>query len=281
MLIAYYSVYICIHMKSITKHIPNLFTLANLCCGILAIILFLTTLPSFYKIFVSGENRFINFLNTDGNSILITEGILFILLATIFDFLDGLAAKLLKAQSPMGAQLDSLADMVTFGVAPGILMYVISITNIDLSLEYYISPSILHYLAFLIPIFSALRLAKFNVDTEQTDYFKGTPTPANAIFWIGIVLAMINGVNIHPTIISILIVTMSLLMMSNMKMLSFKFKNLSFSGDNIYRYLLIIVSGLLITLCSLLGNFFLAIPLVIILYILLSIPFHISKTKRT
>lgn len=257
-------------MKSITKHIPNLFTLANLCCGVLAIILFMK--HSFHDsvyYFSSLEK-----LHEETGACFgpdfeyLLWGIYLILLATIFDFLDGLAAKLLKAQSPIGAQLDSLADMVTFGVAPGILIYA------------YFNHEYIAYLSFLIPVFSALRLAKFNVDTEQTDYFKGIPTPANAIFWIGIVLAMLNGVDIHPVLIAVLIVGMSLLMMGNLKMISFKFKNLGIAGDNIYRYGLIAGTVLLTITCTLLGNFFLAIPLVIILYIILSIPFHYSKTKN-
>lgn len=271
-------------MRAIIKQIPNLFTLANLTCGVLAIVLFL------------GEG---------GDHLKYVAGIILIFSATIFDFLDGFSAKLLKAQSPVGAQLDSLADNVTFGVAPGIMIYTIyesyfirnyhvlfpvkprryysfnetePITMYDTfgELVYFIP-----FIALLIPIFSAYRLAKFNVDTEQTDHFKGIPTPANALLYCGMVLAIMHSYS-RPNffIISSLIIITSILMVSNLKMIAFKFKDLSFKGDNIYRYLLIAGAILLTIICSLLGNIFAAIPLTIIFYIFLSIPYHFYKTKN-
>ncbi len=296
---------------NIKKHIPNLFTLANLVCGISAIICFLNYLT---VISVSTNNP----LGTWGvNNADIWQsnqytffsslhfGIGLILLATVFDFLDGFMAKILNAKSKIGAQLDSLSDMVTFGVAPGILLYVIAenflVQNETVHQAYFILPIpenidshsttplfmywhfaiAMKYLSFLIPIFSALRLAKFNIDTEQTTYFKGIPTPANAIFWCGLIYAMTLGTDINPIIICLLLIIMSLLMMSNIKMLSFKMKNLAFKGDNIYRYALITGAPILGVVCYLLGNIFLAIPLIIILYILLSIPYHIYYKNET
>ncbi len=275
-------------MRAIIKQIPNLFTLANLTCGVLAIISFFQALGYFNQPYpLPPFNPFIASLN---------QGIILIAFALVFDFLDGFSAKLLKAQSPIGAQLDSLADLITFGVAPSILVYVVFQTDLFINAtpiievfdetQMYVErlpsniESTLLAITLLIPVFSALRLAKFNVDTEQTDYFKGIPTPANAIFWCGIILTLSSGIRINAIIVGILIIVMSLLMVSNLKMIAFKFKDLSFKGDNVYRYLLIAGAILLTIICSLLGNIFAAIPLTIFFYILLSIPYHFYKTKN-
>ncbi len=163
-------------MKAIAKQIPNLLTLSNLLCGCLAI-KFAFEWDLIMAAYLVG-------------------------LASIFDFLDGFAARLLKVSGEMGKQLDSLADMVSFGVVPGVVMFqmmrIVSLeitydfpehsTIMDLATHYsknismsnYTHP--LSYLAFLICLFSAYRLAKFNIDTRQSDKFIGLPTPANAIF---------------------------------------------------------------------------------------------------
>ena len=133
------------------KIIPNAITSANLFCGCLAI----TQIA-------------------EGN---FTIASLLVLLGAFFDFFDGLAARALKVGSPLGAQLDSLADMVTFGLVPAYLAFEL-LNNLDYS--------ILNCSAFLIAIFSAVRLAKFNIDDRQSTSFIGVPTPANALFWIGI-----------------------------------------------------------------------------------------------
>jgi len=142
----------------IKKHIPNSITCLNLFSGCVAV-----------------------FLAFKGNY----EGaIIAILLAAVFDFFDGFAARLLKAYSPMGKELDSLADMVSFGVAPGAIVFsLLSETNVC---EW------LPFLAFLIPVFSGLRLAKFNIDERQTTSFIGLPTPANAIFWAGLAFFLLH-----------------------------------------------------------------------------------------
>lgn len=265
---------------NIKQHIPNLLTLANLACGVLAILSFSNNINSIYQ--------------NDDNLIV---GINLIFLATIFDFLDGFAARLLKVQSEIGAQLDSLADLVTFGVAPGIMIY--SILNsskifIDSSELYLINQEIflsekiilqdyLKYLSVLIPVFSAYRLAKFNVDTEQTTFFKGLATPANAIFWCGTVLAFFiaDEGRLNGYIYYMLILILSILMVTNLKMFSLKIKNFKLEGDNVYR--LIFLFGILVMLMStfLLGNILYSISGIILLYILLSIPYHLSKNKTT
>lgn len=276
-------------MRAIIKQIPNLFTLANLTCGVLAIICFFDAL-NVHNDLPKGISPIFDPFNHNLN-----VRIRLVFLAIIFDFLDGFSAKILKAQSPIGAQLDSLADLVTFGVAPSILMYVAIHTDLFIGNPHLISSidnfqyikripsdteSIVSVSTLLIPIFSALRLAKFNIDTEQTDHFKGIPTPANAIFWCGIILTLLSGIRINAIVIGLLIIIMSILMVSNLKMIAFKFKDLSFKGDNVYRYLLIAGAILLTIICSLLGNIFAAIPLTIIFYIFLSIPYHFYKTKN-
>jgi len=140
--------------------IPNLLTSLNLLCGVIGIV----------------------FTFNQG----LTEAFYLILLAAVFDFFDGFAARLLKVKSDFGAELDSLADMVTFGVLPGIMLF----QYLSISQGNYFTPIyerstgdlIVSFIGFLVPIFSALRLAKFNIDTNQTSHFLGLPTPANAIF---------------------------------------------------------------------------------------------------
>ena len=137
-------------MNSIKRNIPNLITLGNLFCGLVAIVFSL--------------NNNLYFAGT------------FIFFGAILDFFDGLSARLLKVSSEIGKQLDSMADMVTFGVAPGMIMFqMIKLSKID-------ENSYIAYIGFIITIFSAIRLAKFNIDTKQTSSFIGLPTPAAAIF---------------------------------------------------------------------------------------------------
>jgi len=135
------------------KHIPNFITCLNLFSGCVA-----------------------SYLAFKGNY---QGAFVAILFAAVFDFLDGFAARLLKAYSPMGKELDSLADMISFGLAPGAIVFsLLTDTGIN---EW------LPFAGFLIPVFSGLRLAKFNIDDRQTSSFLGLPVPANAIFWAGIV----------------------------------------------------------------------------------------------
>jgi CDP-diacylglycerol--serine O-phosphatidyltransferase len=264
---------------NIKKHIPNFITILNLVCGVFAILFFIKS------VYGAGRGGCLGSTNIE----LIASGMFLIFIAAILDFLDGFAAKLLKVQSEIGAQLDSLADMVTFGVAPGFLFF--ATMEVILYFHYDENLIVIQLLFILIPIFSALRLAKFNLDTEQTTYFKGLATPANAIFWIGISYAILYLSKFHNDIMPqislylsylmlILVITLSLLMVSNFKMFSLKVSNLKLEGDNIYRVVLIglvIITGIL---CSLLANIFFAIPIIIILYILLSIPYHLNHNKK-
>lgn len=148
-----------------------------------------------------------------------------ILLSAVFDFFDGFAARMLKAYSPMGKELDSLADMVSFGLAPATVAF---------SLLY--GSELPHWLAFggfVLAVFSALRLAKFNIDERQTTSFIGMPTPANAIFWTGLGYSFSTFMTQNSWLVLLLVVIMSGLLVAEIPMFSLKFKNLKWSGNQI------------------------------------------------
>lgn len=179
-----------------------------------------------------------------------------ILLSAFFDFLDGMAARALKAYSEIGKELDSLADMVSFGLLPGAMIFAM------------LSTDILHnytFLAFLIPVFSALRLAKFNVDTRQTTSFIGLPTPANAIFWAGIALSYSTWFSDNHIALLLLTALFSYLLVAEIPMFSLKFKNLQWK-DNQLQYIFLIVCLTIILLLQ--AN---AIAPIILWYIALSV----------
>ncbi|MEG1615403.1 MAG: CDP-diacylglycerol--serine O-phosphatidyltransferase [Bacteroidales bacterium] len=226
----------------ITKHIPNTLTSLNLFSGCLAVI-----------------------AAYEGNYPLAS---LFIIAGAVFDFFDGMSARLLKAYSPMGKELDSLADMVTFGVAPAMIAFSLMKSLVpagfpELLAEY------LPYAAFLIAIFSALRLAKFNIDERQTSSFIGLPTPANALFWIGICMGLTTATGnvfiANIWIILALVVIFSYLLVAEIPMFSFKFKSLNWK-DNQLRYIFLIIAVPLLIILGITG-----ISAVIGLYIILSL----------
>ena len=220
-----------------SKHIPNLLTISNLICGCIAL----------YFTF-KGELVFTAYL---------------VSLAAIFDFMDGAAARLLNVSNPLGKELDSLADMVSFGLVPGaIVFYLLE----ESPLSQY------SFMALIIPIFSAYRLAKFNIDENQNENFIGLPTPANCLVFISIPLittfnseSTIAYLFEIPEILLIITILMSLALVSRINIFSLKFKNFKFQ-DNKFRYFLITMSIILLTWLE-----FSAIPLIILLYILMSI----------
>lgn len=177
--------------------------------------------------------------------------------AAVFDFCDGFSARTLKAYSEIGKQLDSLSDLVSFGVAPGMLML-----NL---MQYYCPDRPATFLALLIPALGAYRLAKFNVDTTQSVTFRGLPIPANAIFWIGM-SAWIEQYRFPgmPTM-SIIIVLISWLMISDIRMFSLKFKNLDFR-ENFRRYVLMMATVAFLIIWGVSG-----LVWTILLYILISV----------
>jgi CDP-diacylglycerol--serine O-phosphatidyltransferase len=193
---------------------------------------------------------------------------LFIIISAVFDFLDGMAARLLKAYSPIGKDLDSLADDVSFGLAPSVIVF-----SLLRGMDYpsYLSgvASFIPYLAFIIAVFSALRLARFNNDNRQTHSFIGLPVPANALFWASLVTGIHSCSQINtphtPYIIVLLIGLFSWLLVSNIPMFSLKFKNLSWK-DNKVSFIFLLVCIPLLWIFGILS-----FAIIIVWYILLSL----------
>jgi CDP-diacylglycerol--serine O-phosphatidyltransferase len=200
-----------------------------------------------------------------------------VILASVFDFADGLSARLLKAYSMMGKELDSLADLVSFGLVPSVIIYKYMLSEAPDWGILISSYNVLPFFAFTITIFSALRLAKFNIDQRQSEKFLGLPTPANAIFIISLPIAMQFGNNNHFffTLFSnltenfwlllLLSLVSSALLVSELPLFSLKFKNISFHKNKI-RYVFLSGSFFLFLFFGIFG-----LPLIIIYYILLSI----------
>ncbi|MEI6884599.1 MAG: CDP-diacylglycerol--serine O-phosphatidyltransferase [Bacteroidota bacterium] len=242
----------------IKYYIPNFVTLLNLGSGMLSI----TSM-------MSGQ---------------VVWAAVFIFIAAVFDFLDGTLARLLDARSELGKQLDSLADVVSFGVAPGIIVFNLLSANCAISCNALDRMHITPYFALLIPLCSAVRLGKFNLDLRQTVNFIGLPVPANAIFFASIPLVLFLQPHIYSLIkldffmdffansrvLVILTVFFSYLLVSDFKIFSIKFKTMGWA-ENMKAYILLILSLVLLLLFSL--N---AIPLIILLYLLLSIIFQRS-----
>lgn len=221
------------------KHIPNTVTCLNLFSGCVGV-----------------------WFAFNGNY----EGVaLAVIFSAVFDFLDGMAARLLRAYSPMGKELDSLADVISFGLVPGALVF------------HMLSPDLSHnyaFVGFLITIFSALRLAKFNIDERQTSSFIGLPTPANAIFWAGIALAWSELLIANPYILLGLTVFFSYLLVAEIPMFSLKFKNLNWK-DNKVQFVFLAGSVLLIAIL-----WKKAISPLIMWYILLSVIVNFIQVKK-
>jgi CDP-diacylglycerol--serine O-phosphatidyltransferase len=222
----------------IRKHIPNFITCLNVISGSLAVLFA-----------IKGE---------------LTLSVILIIAAAIFDFFDGVAARLLKAYSPLGKELDSLADMISFGLAPGMLMMVMqeyAIFGINVRAESFTGLSLWEITcisaSLLIPIFSALRLAKFNIDTRQTNSFIGLPTPDAFI--------------LQPFVLLFITVSMSLLLVSEFPMFSLKFKNFSWK-DNRVRFIFLTISIAFIFALNIYG-----IAASIVSFILISVFRRIKK----
>lgn len=193
--------------------------------------------------------------------------LLFIVASAAFDFLDGMAARVLKAYSTIGKDLDSLADDVSFGVAPSLVVFsLLSETLYPTGMEWL--SRALPYAAFLIAVFSALRLAKFNNDARQTSSFIGLPVPANALLWGSVGASMhawIAESLLHHLIVVAGVCVSAWLLVSEIPMFSLKFKNLSWKGNKVsYSYLLVCIPLLALWRAA-------GFALVIVWYILLSL----------
>lgn len=226
--------------SAIKKNIPNSITCLNLLSGVMAIIF------SFhYSAEIAGLKGY-------------QWAYISIGAAAVFDFLDGAMARLLGAYSDLGKELDSLSDLVSFGVAPAMMLFnIINIANNTV-----FTPWSLAILA--IPVMGALRLARFNIDTRQTTSFIGLPIPAGAIFWIGLNEWFVTEGYPQNWIMAVLVIGMSLMMMSNMSLFSLKFKNFSLI-ENIQRYIIVTVAIMLVAFFGLTGLMW-----TIFLYIILS-----------
>ena len=193
----------------ITRHIPNTVTCCNLFSGCIATVLA-----------YQGDY---------------TGALTFIVLGAVFDFFDGMLARALHAYSPLGKELDSLADDVTFGVAPSMIVF--SLFK-EVTVPAFLAPvsDYLPFAAFLISVFSALRLAKFNIDTRQTSSFIGVPTPANALFWGALVVGgheFLVSDNFNALYLLALVLFTSWLLVAEIPMFSLKFKNLSWRDNKV------------------------------------------------
>lgn len=222
----------------ITRHIPNALTCMNLFSGCIACVM------AFHANF--------------------EMAMLFIVIGAVFDFFDGLAARLLHAYSNIGKDLDSLADDVSFGVAPALIVFSL-FKQIDYPDYLSFLANWLPYAAFLIAVFSALRLAKFNNDTRQTTSFIGLPVPANALFWASLIAGCKPIASYHPLLTLALVCLFSWLLVSEIPMFSLKFKNLSWK-DNKIAFIFVIISAILLITLKIAG-----FAAVIVWYILLSI----------
>jgi CDP-diacylglycerol--serine O-phosphatidyltransferase len=190
-----------------------------------------------------------------------------ILFSAIFDFFDGMIARLLKSYSDIGKELDSLADMVSFGVLPSVIVYQLFLQSPQVG---NISP-FLNMSAFLIAVFSALRLAKFNVDVRQAENFIGLPTPANALLIASLPMILsqdnwfFSSYILNPFFLFIFSLGMSILLVTEIPLISLKFKSLNWN-DNLFRYILVISALLLVLIFK-----FAAVPIIVFIYILLSL----------
>lgn len=189
-----------------------------------------------------------------------------ILAAMQFDFLDGFAARMLKAYSETGKELDSLADVVSFGVAPAFIIYKLLVPLLDES------AAILAFITVLMPVCAALRLAKFNIDPEQSTSFKGLPSPANAMAVISLVIAaryssvpVVNSFIQSPAALIVYSVVLSILMVTRIPLLSLKLRNLKFKGNE-GRFILI---GFVVISFIIFG--FAAAPMIVPVYIIVSL----------
>ena len=227
----------------IRRQIPNLITLGNLFCGV----------ESLFASLVAGD---------------VVAAAIWICAGIFLDFFDGLAARLLGVPSELGKQLDSLADVVTSGVAPAFIMF--RLVEVPLKEAYPLWVVVLCMLPFLLmPLFAAYRLAKFNIDTRQSHSFLGLPVPANALIWVGLALSATAATNLTLGIVmAVVALVVDVLMVSEVPMFSlkFNFKDMSWRSNSI-QYLFLIGCVALVAVT----RQWYAISLIILWYVVLSI----------
>jgi CDP-diacylglycerol--serine O-phosphatidyltransferase len=245
----------------IKKHIPNTITLFNLASGLLAII---AIFKGYYD-----------------------EAFLFVCLGIFFDFWDGFFARKFKVSGELGLQLDSLADVVTSGVVPGLMIFKLlqDIQEDDTSI-YYLTEDFYYmgfvpYLGFIITLASAYRLAKFNIDTRQTDSFIGLPTPANALFIMSIPMIQFDGTHewlvnalFNPFVLIIISFVSAYMLNAEIPLFSLKIKDFSWDKNKLQVFFLAIAATLLLFLG------FTALPIIILLYVVLSVVNNMFLVKK-
>lgn len=237
----------------ITRNIPNTLTCGNLVSGCIATVMAL-----------GGEARL---------------ALMWIIVGAVFDFFDGMSARLLHVSSPIGKELDSLADDVTFGVAPSAIVFAqLSVMDYPTALAA-VQPYV-PYFAFVIAAFSALRLAKFNLDTRQATTFIGMPTPANALFWGSLLVSQPTLIEstpwMLPALLALICIT-SYLLVCELPMFALKFKQWGWRGNEL-RYSFIALSAVVIALFGVIEGMW----IVITLYFLTSVVADfISQNKAT
>lgn len=282
-------------LYTMKKHIPNIITLGNLTCG------FLSIWASF-------------------NSGIFWLPSLFIFLGLFLDFFDGFFARILKVDGELGKQLDSLADLVTFGIAPGVIVYKLAILLIQIKVfplkvlvltdlfNWHLSRTDIYIhqlvdqaengkgtvlifclaLGVMVAISSALRLAKFNISTNQSDQFIGLPTPANAIFFASIplffedvlfTLVSSQGIAFSISIMTVLVTLFSILLNAKIPLIALKFKTFGWKGNEV-RFIFLGLCLVTILLALLISNVFVAVPIIILLYLIISIINNITKRKN-
>jgi CDP-diacylglycerol--serine O-phosphatidyltransferase len=237
---------------NLKKHIPNLITLLNLLCGCIALVF-------------AGEANF-------------EMAFFFVCLGIFFDFFDGFFARLFHVSSPLGLQLDSLADMVTSGVVPGFVLFKMlsNSVNSDPSLIY------LPYLGFIITLGSCYRLANINIDTRQTDSFIGLPTPANALFILSLPLILKNSDSllvlellINPWVLLFIAVLSAYILNAEIPLFALKIKKFNLK-ENVLQLFFLLISLLLLVLLQFAG-----VALIIVFYVLLSLITNKFKSNKS
>ena len=243
---------------ALKNHIPNIITLLNVLCGSIAVI------------FVANSN--------------FVMAAIFVFLGIFFDFFDGLIARKLNVQTELGIQLDSLADMITSGLVPGIIIFkLISLTvnpsDAFISEEWNayfsfsgVKASLLPFVALLIPMASAYRLGRFNIDEDQQNFFIGLPTPANTLLIVSLPLILefqdndiMNSIILNKWFLIALTLISSFLLNANIKLFALKFKGWGFKNNSI-RYIFLLLSIVVLIVLK-----FAAIPLIVLIYITMSL----------
>ena len=221
-------------MMSVKRHIPNFITCLNLFCGCMAVVFALRGWLGF--------------------------AVYMVIAAALFDFCDGLAARLLKAFSSVGKELDSLADLISFGLAPAAMLHFEFTQILSPKLSYGAGSfpwELLSFFPFVVAVAAAIRLAKFNVDTRQSDHFRGLPTPASALFISSLLVYITRTPKWMPLLetpysIPIISLLVSFLMVSHLPMISLKMKSFSWNGNQL-RFLFLLMVALLVALSFILG----------------------------